>query len=85
MDDIFFHANDCPNEDFKSMHEGDTVSFDTADSDKGPKAVNVSLATADAAPAEEAPAEEEAAPVEEEVAEEAAPAEEAPAEEEAAE
>ena len=60
--DIFFHANDCPDANFKDMHEGDEVSFDTAESDKGPKAVNVVLSTGgseEAAPAEEAPAAEE--------------------------
>jgi len=41
--DIFFHANDCANSNFKDMKEGDKVSFETASSDKGPKAVNVVL------------------------------------------
>ncbi|MFA5792691.1 MAG: cold shock domain-containing protein [Candidatus Gracilibacteria bacterium] len=41
--DIFFHANDCTNSNFKDMKEGDSVSFETASSDKGPKAVNVVL------------------------------------------
>lgn len=41
--DIFFHANDCSESNFKDMHEGDAVSFETASSDKGPKAVNVVL------------------------------------------
>ena len=73
MKDIFFHANDCSEGNFKDMREGDAVSFETADSDKGPKAVNVVLDSGAEAPAEEAPAEE--APAE-------APAEEAPADEE---
>lgn len=46
MKDIFFHANDCPEENFKDMQEGDTVSFETAESDKGPKAINVTLVSA---------------------------------------
>lgn len=41
--DIFFHATDCTQENFKSMKAGDTVSFDMGDSDKGPKAINVML------------------------------------------
>jgi len=42
--DIFFHANDCTESNFADMQEGDTVTFETADSEKGPKAVNVMLA-----------------------------------------
>lgn len=41
--DIFFHANDCTESNFKDMKEGDEVSFETASSDKGPKAINVML------------------------------------------
>ncbi len=41
--DIFFHANDCSESNFKDMKPGDAVTFDTAESDKGPKAVNVVL------------------------------------------
>ena len=41
--DIFFHANDCSEGNFKDMHEGDAVSFETASSEKGPKAINVVL------------------------------------------
>lgn len=47
--DVFFHANDCSARNFKEMKEGDTVSFETEDSDKGPKAVNVSLDSEEAA------------------------------------
>lgn len=39
--DIFFHANDCVAGNFKDLQEGMTVSFETAESDKGPKAVKV--------------------------------------------
>ncbi len=41
--DVFFHANDCSARNFKEMKEGDMVSFETEDSAKGPKAVNVTL------------------------------------------
>ncbi|MFA5855648.1 MAG: cold shock domain-containing protein [Candidatus Gracilibacteria bacterium] len=64
--DIFFHANDCPNGDFKGMKEGQAVTFETASSDKGPKAVNVVVdngagAAQEEASADEAPEAEEAA------------------------
>ncbi len=39
--DIFFHANDCAARNFKELQEGMTVSFETAESEKGPKAINV--------------------------------------------
>jgi CspA family cold shock protein len=41
--DLFFHANDCVEGNFKEMKEGDAVTFDKVDSPKGPKAVKVSL------------------------------------------
>jgi len=40
------------------LNENDAVTFDIEEGDKGPKAANVKLGSADAAPAEEAPAEE---------------------------
>ena len=43
-EDMFFHANDCTNQDFKEMAAGDMVSFEEGTSDRGPKAVNVVLA-----------------------------------------
>ena len=58
MKDVFFHANDCGGN-FKDFKEGDTVTFETADSDKGPKAINVKL---DNGMDSEAAPEEEAAP-----------------------
>lgn len=50
-DDVFFHANDCTEGNFKEMQEGDVVSFDMGTSPKGPKATNVVLAPAEAAAA----------------------------------
>lgn len=44
--DLFFHSNDCTDQNFKDMNEGDTVTFTTEDSPKGPRAVNVQLAEA---------------------------------------
>ncbi|OIP81841.1 cold-shock protein [Candidatus Peregrinibacteria bacterium CG22_combo_CG10-13_8_21_14_all_44_10] len=43
MKDIFFHANDCTDRNFTDMKEGDTVSFEKGESEKGPKAINVKL------------------------------------------
>lgn len=45
-EDIFFHATDCPDGNFKEMQEGDSVNFEKGDSPKGPKATNVTLAGA---------------------------------------
>ena len=42
--DVFFHANDCTAGNFTEMQEGYAVTFETEQSDKGPKAVNVVLA-----------------------------------------
>ena len=44
-DDIFFHANALVDElEFNSLNEGDEVTFEIEETDKGPSAVNVSLA-----------------------------------------
>lgn len=60
--DIFFHANDCTDGNFKEMKEGDAVSFETAESEKGPRAVNVVLDNgSDEGEEESAPADEEQA------------------------
>ena len=45
--DIFFHANDLNEVAFESLNEGDIVTFEIGESDKGPKAEMVSLATAE--------------------------------------
>jgi CspA family cold shock protein len=42
-----------------TVKEGDAVTFDVEDGERGPKAVNVQLGSADAAPAAEESAEDE--------------------------
>ena len=39
--DVFVHHNDIQGEGFKSLAEGETVSFDVVQGDKGPRATNV--------------------------------------------
>jgi CspA family cold shock protein len=39
--DLFVHQSAISGEGFRSLDEGDQVSFDTEDSDKGPRAANV--------------------------------------------
>jgi cold shock protein len=41
--DVFFHRNDLVDADFDSLNEGDKVTFEKEDSEKGPKAVGVTL------------------------------------------
>ncbi|MDA3815124.1 MAG: cold shock domain-containing protein [Patescibacteria group bacterium] len=40
-DDIFFHSNDLVDVQFDDLKVGDKVSFEVAQSNKGPKASNV--------------------------------------------
>ncbi len=84
--DYFLHFTALPRGEF--VRDNDRVSFEPAEGERGPKAMNVQVLGAGEAPAGDAPAEEapqeEAAPVEEEPAQEEAPAEE-PAEEPASE
>lgn len=40
--DLFFHSNELVNVKFDDLNVGDTLSFDTEDGPKGPKAVKVS-------------------------------------------
>ncbi len=42
--DLFFHSKALVGVTFDELQEGDTVSFDTEDSPKGPNAVNVKRA-----------------------------------------
>ncbi|MFZ5364696.1 MAG: cold-shock protein [Patescibacteria group bacterium] len=42
--DIFFHSSALSGVQFNELAEGDAVSFDVEDSDKGPRAVNVARA-----------------------------------------
>ena len=39
--DVFVHDNDIEGEGYKSLAEGETVTFEVTQSDKGPRAVNV--------------------------------------------
>jgi len=40
--DLFFHSNELKNVQFNDLKEGDKVTFEVAESPKGPNAVNVS-------------------------------------------
>jgi len=42
--DLFFHANELQDIDFNDLHEGDAVTFEVAEGDKGPNAVNLARA-----------------------------------------
>ena len=40
--DLFFHSNELVGVQFDALREGDKVTFETADSPKGPNAIKVS-------------------------------------------
>jgi len=42
--DLFFHSSDLVGVQFNDLQEGQAVTFEKAESEKGPKAVNVTLA-----------------------------------------
>jgi len=42
--DVFFHGNSLVDAQFTDLHEGDVVTFDIEESQKGPNAVNVERA-----------------------------------------
>lgn len=42
--DVFFHANEVEGTDFASLKEGDNVTFELEDTNRGPQAVKVTLA-----------------------------------------
>lgn len=42
-DDVFVHFSSIEGDGFKSLEEGQKVTFEIADSDKGPQAANVKL------------------------------------------
>jgi cold shock protein len=42
--DLFFHTSALVDVSFEELAEGDVVSFETEDSDKGPRATNVQRA-----------------------------------------
>lgn len=41
--DLFFHASNLVDVDFDDINEGDAVTFDVEEAEKGPAAVNLSL------------------------------------------
>ncbi|QSH39469.1 cold shock domain-containing protein [Candidatus Kaiserbacteria bacterium] len=42
--DLFFHANELQNAEYNDLREGDEVTFEVAEGQKGPNAVNVNKA-----------------------------------------
>ena len=42
--DLFFHSNDLDGVEYNDLKEGDTVTFEVAQGDKGPNAVKVNRA-----------------------------------------
>ncbi len=41
--DVFFHKSDLVDAEFNDLNEGDKVTFEKEDSDRGPKAVSVTV------------------------------------------
>jgi cold shock protein len=41
--DLFFHSNDVNGTEFSDLNEGDNVTFEKESSEKGPRAVNVTV------------------------------------------
>lgn len=41
--DVFFHATSLVGVEFSALKQGDKVSFDVEESDKGPRAINVAV------------------------------------------
>lgn len=42
--DVFFHSSSLVDVTYDELREGDAVTFDTEDSEKGPRAINVARA-----------------------------------------
>jgi CspA family cold shock protein len=42
--DLFFHSSSLQGVEFNELQEGDAVTFETEDSEKGPRAINVAKA-----------------------------------------
>jgi cold shock protein len=42
--DVFFHSSALVGVEYSELREGDAVTFDTEDSEKGPRAINVKRA-----------------------------------------
>ena len=42
--DLFFHANELQGAEFNDLKDGDAVTFEVSEGDKGPQATNVSRA-----------------------------------------
>ncbi|MDP3985994.1 MAG: cold shock domain-containing protein [Candidatus Veblenbacteria bacterium] len=42
--DLFFHSSALVGVAFNELHDGDKVTFETEESDKGPRAINVNRA-----------------------------------------
>ena len=63
--DIFVHYANISGEGYKTLNEGESVSFDVVEGEKGPRAENVTQKSGSSSQA--APAKSEAAPAESEV------------------